>query len=301
MECTRMPTSSGTVSKTQTFFRRAISTLLLWGLVITAFASMRPWAHLLLISTIMILATVEYFTLTKKSAIATNGSWSIALCFAFCVGMFFFFLDSRAQLPLWMDGMFIFLAVAGSFIGQLRYPIKGHSSLLAMTAAVLGLLWIPWLFSFTARIEFAVRGVGALPGAPMLLWCLAVTKFSDMGAYLSGSLMGKNKMIPHVSPGKTWEGFAGALVFPQLVGILLFLYMPGTAALFHDSWLHVVLLALVVGVLAVLGDLAESFWKRALDVKDSGHLLPGIGGALDLIDSLCFTAPAVYFYLILTH
>jgi phosphatidate cytidylyltransferase len=296
-----MPPSSGTVTKTQTFFRRSLSTVLLWGVVITAFASMQPWAHLSLISALALLGTIEYFSLTKKSARAANALWGIALCVAFCAGMLYFFLHSRSHLPQWMDGMFIFLAVAGTFIAQLRHPIKGHSSLLSMTATILGLLWIPWLFSFTARIEFAAPGQGSLPGAPLLLWCIAVTKFSDMGAYITGSLIGKNKMIPHVSPGKTWEGLAGGLVFPQLVGILLFLYMPGTSALFHDSWVHVVLLALVVGILAVLGDLAESLWKRSLDVKDSGHFLPGIGGALDLIDSICFTAPAVYFYLILTH
>jgi phosphatidate cytidylyltransferase len=293
--------SSGTVSKTQTFFRRAFSTILLWGVVIAAFASMLPWAHLTLISAFMVLATVEYFSLTKKSAIPANALWGIVLCVAFCAGMLFFFLSPRPHLPQWLDAMFFFLAIAGTFIAQLRLPIRGHASLLAMTTTVLGLLWIPWLFSFTARIEFNAPGEGSLPGAPLLIWCIAVTKFSDMGAYITGSLFGKTKMIPHVSPGKTWEGFAGGLLFPQLVGILLFLFMPGTSALFHDSWLHVVLLALVVGILAALGDLAESFWKRALDVKDSGHILPGIGGALDLIDSICFTAPAVYFYLILTH
>jgi phosphatidate cytidylyltransferase len=73
---------------------------------------------------------------------------------------------------------------------------------------------------------------------------------------------------------------------------------PEQLAIF-PSWLHVIGLSLVVALLAVVGDLAESLWKRSLTVKDSGHSLPGIGGAMDLIDSLCFTAPAVYLYVTL--
>lgn len=262
---------------------------------------MLPWAHLALISALMILGSIEYCSLTKKSGIPIQSIWTISLSTIFAASLFYFFLNGAKIIPAWADLLFIFLAIVGTLTLQLRNPIKGHISLLAFITSLFGLLWIPWLFSFTARIDFVAHGTTQLPGAPMLLWCLAVTKFSDMGAYITGSLIGKNKMIPHVSPGKTWEGFAGGIIFPQLVAIALFLFMPGTSALFHHSWWHVTALALLVSLLAVIGDLAESLWKRSLDVKDSGHFLPGIGGALDLIDSLCFTAPVVYFYLIFTH
>jgi phosphatidate cytidylyltransferase len=103
-------------------------------------------------------------------------------------------------------------------------------------------------------------------------------------------------MIPHVSPGKTWEGFGGALVFAQLAGCGLFAAFPSELSVLH-SWGHVVALGFLLALLAVIGDLAESVVKRALDAKDSGRMLPGIGGSLDLIDSICFTAPALVFYL----
>jgi phosphatidate cytidylyltransferase len=103
-------------------------------------------------------------------------------------------------------------------------------------------------------------------------------------------------MIPHVSPAKTWEGFAGALAFSQLAGCVLYACFPHELAVL-GSWWHVIGLALLLSVLAVVGDLAESVVKRALGAKDSGHMLPGIGGSLDLIDSVCFTAPAMLVYL----
>ncbi|MDB4425239.1 phosphatidate cytidylyltransferase [Akkermansiaceae bacterium] len=143
-----------------------------------------------------------------------------------------------------------------------------------------------------------VEGGGEVPGAWLLLFMIAAAKFTDMGAYITGSLIGKNKMAPHLSPAKTWEGFLGALVFAQLAAW-------GVWILSGDilSWippLHVGVLALLIGLVAVAGDLAESILKRSLEVKDSGSLMPGIGGVLDLIDSLCFAAPVTYFYLLKT-
>jgi phosphatidate cytidylyltransferase len=124
---------------------------------------------------------------------------------------------------------------------------------------------------------------------------IAVTKFSDMGAYLTGSAIGRHMMVPQISAKKTWEGFAGALVFALFCSLALFKLMPGHLALLN--WTHATILGLLLGFAAVIGDLAESIIKRSTGVKDSGNLLPGIGGALDLIDSLLFTAPLLFFYL----
>jgi phosphatidate cytidylyltransferase len=103
-------------------------------------------------------------------------------------------------------------------------------------------------------------------------------------------------MIPHVSPGKTWEGFAGAIFFALLAGCGLYAYFPAPLAIFN-AWPHVIILSIILALLAVIGDLAESIIKRTVGAKDSGHMLAGIGGSLDLIDSLCLTAPALFFYL----
>jgi phosphatidate cytidylyltransferase len=124
---------------------------------------------------------------------------------------------------------------------------------------------------------------------------IVVTKFSDMGAYLVGSIIGRHQMIPHISPKKTWEGFCGALGLSLFASLALFRLMPGHLSMLN--WTHAIVLGLILGFAAVVGDLAESIIKRSTGVKDSGNFLPGIGGALDLIDSLLFTAPLLFFYL----
>jgi phosphatidate cytidylyltransferase len=198
--------------------------------------------------------------------------------------------------PGGFDGAAVFVAAAGAFILQLRHPLRGLDPLQAVAANLLGFVYVALLFNFTAKLVFMVPGEGQVPGSMLLLWLIAVTKFTDMGAYITGSMIGKHKMIPHVSPAKTWEGFFGALGFAQLAACGLFALWPDKLAAL-GGWPHVIVLGFVLALLAVVGDLAESVIKRSLGAKDSGNMLPGIGGALDLIDSLCFTAPVLYFYL----
>jgi phosphatidate cytidylyltransferase len=128
-----------------------------------------------------------------------------------------------------------------------------------------------------------------------LIYLMVVTKFSDMGAYVFGSLFGRHPFAPHISPKKTWEGFFGALVLSSLGSYWLYALIPARLAVLRLE--DVVILGLLLGVGAVVGDLAESIIKRSTHAKDSSRILPGIGGTLDLIDSLLFTAPLMYFYL----
>ena len=129
----------------------------------------------------------------------------------------------------------------------------------------------------------------------ILIYLLAVTKFADVGAYVIGSLFGRNKMIPRISPGKTWEGLVGAVVTSLVISMAMtYLMGPHVPAIsFTDS----IVLGLLLPLVSVVGDLAESVVKRDASIKDSGRTIPGIGGALDLIDSILFTAPVLYFYL----
>ena len=165
-----------------------------------------------------------------------------------------------------------------------------------MAFTLFGLLYVPWPFSFVTKIIFLLpRDNGSVTGHWYVLWLIVVTKFSDMGAYVTGSLIGKHPLIPHISPKKTWEGFFGALVFSIGGGCGLLAIMPHKLGYLQQ--IDAVVLGLVLGFAAIIGDLAESIIKRSADVKDSGKFLPGIGGALDLIDSILFTAPLLFFYL----
>ncbi|MES2981607.1 MAG: CDP-archaeol synthase [Verrucomicrobiota bacterium] len=288
--------SNSSPSKSAVFLRRGFSTLLLWAIVAAIFISMQPLAYVGLVAALIIISTLEYFKMLHVAGVKCFPRFGLFLALSYCGLASYFWLNGAKDIPPGLDAFYIFLAATGAFTLQLRYSIKGIEALLAVAVNLLGFVYIAYLFSFAGRISFGVDGAGTVPGAYVLLWLLAVTKFTDMGAYITGSLIGKHKMIPKVSPAKTWEGFAGALFFAQLAGCGLFWLMPDQLTALH-SWKHVIILGFVLALLAVIGDLAESIVKRSLNAKDSGKMLPGIGGGLDLIDSICFTAPALWFYL----
>ncbi len=125
------------------------------------------------------------------------------------------------------------------------------------------------------------------------LFIIALVWINDTFAYLSGSLLGRHKMTPILSPGKTWEGFAGGLLITLLAGWIIWNFT-GIATLW--AWFGI---SLLVSTLGLAGDLFESGLKRTVKVKNTGELLPGHGGILDRFDSLLFVAPAVLILVIL--
>jgi phosphatidate cytidylyltransferase len=176
---------------------------------------------------------------------------------------------------------------------------ENANGITAIAVTLFGLMYVPWLLNFIQKIFY-------FPGLEgdskyYVLYFLLVTKFSDMGAYMVGSLIGRHKMIPRISPGKTWEGFGGAIVV-STAGSLAFAHI-FAAHMKGMNALHAVILGVILSIAAVIGDLIESLFKREAGAKDSGKLFPGIGGILDLVDSLLFNAPLMYLYLrhILTH
>ena len=130
--------------------------------------------------------------------------YGLFLALSYCGLSSYFLLNDAKDIPPGLDAFFIFLAATGAFTLQLRYSIKGIEALLSVAANLLGFVYIAYLFSFASRISFGLPGSGDVPGAYVLLWLLAVTKFSDMGAYITGSLIGKHKMIPKISSTHIW-------------------------------------------------------------------------------------------------
>lgn len=134
--------------------------------------------------------------------------------------------------------------------------------------------------------------LAALPdgnGTSWLLMVLLGTAACDTGAFFVGSLLGKRKLIPHISPAKTWEGLVGGTLGAIIAAIAL-------SGLLRLDITQAVFLGLLVCAGAVAGDLCESLLKRAAGVKDSGHLIPGHGGLLDRLDSILFVVLAVYWF-----
>jgi len=125
----------------------------------------------------------------------------------------------------------------------------------------------------------------------LLGFLVIVVKAQDIGAYFIGTLLGKRPLLRRVSPKKSVEGSLGGVA---LSIVLAFVFR---GLLNEVSIGQLFLLGLILGVIGQLGDLFESLIKRDCNVKDSGNLIPGIGGALDVMDSLIFTAPVFYFYI----
>ena len=190
-----------------------------------------------------------------------------------------------------LDIFFLALHLLGAFTLTLTRALDGEQTLKRLVGSFFSFFYVIVLFNFLTRVLY----LPAENGVYYTVYLVTVTKFTDMGAYVIGSLCGKHKMIPHISPGKTWEGFGGAILGAYLASALIYFPFQAKLTLFNAT--HILILPIVIALATIVGDLAESVLKRCLKVKDSGHMLPGIGGALDLIDSLCFTAPILYLYM----
>ncbi|MFT5882833.1 MAG: phosphatidate cytidylyltransferase [Crocinitomicaceae bacterium] len=291
---------SDSKSKAQVFGARLFSTILLVVIVGGTFVSKNQWAYLGLICFLSIAASAELYKMIRANGLPCQVKLGVGLSIGYTLTIAYLLATMGAEaLPILgaVDGSAIAIAVLASFIFQLREPIDGSKSLVAVASTVLSFLYIPFLFSFMGRVLFVPDLAGAVPGAWLLIWLVCVTKITDIGAYCTGSLIGKHKMIPHISPGKTWQGFFGAIVWAVAFGCGLYALKSDQLTVL-GGWGHVIGLSVLLSLCTVVGDLAESVIKRSLESKDSGTTLPGIGGALDLIDSLCFTAPVLYFYLV---
>jgi len=275
----------------RTFFSRLSSSAILWCIALVITFSGHHVAFFLLISSLAMLGLWEYFAMLDHKGIPHFRATGMVCAFVFLAGSFFYFQKFGLAHAYDFEGsvsVFLLLVLFGR---QMFGRTREVAPLAAMAFTVFGLLYIPTLFNFMTKIVFAMPENGQF----YVLYLVVVSKFSDMGAYLTGMMIGKHPMAPLISPKKTWEGFAGAICFSMLGSFGLLWLIPHKLAALDST--HALILGLLIGVSAVIGDLAESVLKRSCDVKDSGHMLPGIGGVLDLIDSLLFTGPILFFYL----
>lgn len=186
----------------------------------------------------------------------------------------------------------------------------GRAMLLATSfpfAVLLGMLWqarkrtTDGTMLAGAATGFVFVYLGILPGFMLAIrvehsaWVLAavllVTKSCDIGAYFTGRSLGKHKLIPWLSPGKTWEGLAGGLVLAAIVSLLLL------RPLADIGWGYALLVGAILGLVGQGGDLLASMMKRDAGVKDSGTTIPGFGGVLDVVDSPLLACPVAFWLL----
>jgi phosphatidate cytidylyltransferase len=179
--------------------------------------------------------------------------------------------------------LMLVVALPTTVIAFTRDPAEG---VLDWLWAVAPIVYVGWLSAHFLLLREVVDGRDWVLLTVLTVW------ITDTGAYFVGKPLGRHKLAPNVSPGKTWEGAAGG----QIAGFLAVFGLTAAFGLDIDV-VHVVALGLLVPFAGQIGDLAESALKRGLGVKDSSGLIPGHGGVLDRLDSLLFAAPAVYWYL----
>ncbi len=185
-------------------------------------------------------------------------------------------------------------AVAGlaTMLWLLRRGIDGYVQ--NATASIFTLFYVPFLGSFVALMlaEGGTTGAGLDDdGVAGIITFILVTIASDIGGYVAGVLFGRHPMAPVISPKKSWEGFAGSVVFTTAAGVAL------VVLLLDGDWWVGVALGVIAVVMATLGDLCESVIKRDLEIKDMSQVIPGHGGLMDRLDSLLATIAPIWLLL----
>jgi len=160
-----------------------------------------------------------------------------------------------------------------------------------IAATMLGLLFVPFMLQFLLRLVAIESETG--DNLALCLWVVAVSKFCDVGALVTGLTLGRHKLAPLISPKKTWEGAVGGVLVSAGVGAAIAHFAAGRLPEMLTPAIAAII-AVPLAVATIISDLMESALKRRADVKDTGALIPGIGGAFDLTDSLILTAPVAY-------
>jgi len=205
-------------------------------------------------------------------------------------------MGDRSPLAEWQHtSQWAAVCLVGTVVGiLLRGQTTGAISSIAVTTWII--FYLGFLGSFVIRLRM---NIGGPIGAWFVLYHVAVTKFTDVGAYFTGISLGRHPLAPSISPNKTMEGFIGGLVWGVGVAVLLAWLggIIGPSDRLSLSSGRAVVFGLLVGLIGQVGDLVESLVKRDAHIKDSGALVPTFGGVLDVIDSPLLTAPAAWWLL----
>ncbi len=294
-------TDNAAASKRSAFRARLFSTILLWIILGTAmwFGHMPTVVGIAML--LGIAGSLEYAGVLQHADETHSRRHAILVVIAGLAWWMVVWSRPDWSVPGWLDFVIMFAATQVAFLLCYNTDVatQGQQVLRRLLSSVFGVFYTVVLYGYLVRIIFlgSDKTTTDIHGISLLLYVIAVTKFSDMGAYAVGSLISSNHfMCPKISPKKTWEGFVGAFIGGFVASCTLLWAMP--QMLQPITWSRSFILVPLLILLAVTGDLAESILKRCLHVKDAGHKLPGIGGILDLTDSLLYTTPAFYGYVI---
>lgn len=269
--------------------QRIFTALVMVAVLLTSLSMLSPLWFSLVIMAIVVVAGWEWTNLTRIDSRLAKTCYllvlsALLLVSSYWLGLFTEFNFQLAQtISYWAVGLWgvIFLWIQG-------YPSSAILWSPKPILAALGLLLLLFTWVAVAAILHGEHGKW------LLLLAIIVVALADVGGYVAGKLFGKRRLAPVISPGKTWEGFAGGVALELvLIAVLLWL-MP------EQSVSALIILIIPVALYSVMGDLFESMIKRHSGVKDSSQLLPGHGGVLDRIDGFMAALPLFSLLLIQT-
>jgi phosphatidate cytidylyltransferase len=242
------------------------------------------WVFALLAVAAMVLALWEFYALAKTLQLKPDAATG------YIAGAILITISLQPDYAITLAGGYFVVLVftAGSMVATTLRGAPFDKMIASVGATLLGILYIPLMGSHLLSIRM---GFDPTLSAHLLSFFFLVLMGADAGAYYIGRALGKHKLAPSISPGKTWEGAIGGMVAALAMGALSHFWF------FRELPLKYILpLSAVMTVVGILGDLAESALKRGAGAKDAASLLPGHGGLLDRLDSLLFNAPLIYYF-----
>ena len=252
----------------------------------------------MILAVLAIITLLEFYSLLSSSDIPTFRIIGAIFGFLIITGTW---VQNTFSLPNGIEMSLIALFLVSIFIRQC--PQKhNHKPLITIAGTVLGFLYVPFLFNYFTHILFTwetpeIAGLLGKTGRQLLFYIIAVVKMTDIGAYIIGTKYGRHKLIPRLSPAKTWEGCIGGIILGLITSFFFAWIVHWQFGVITINLYDALILGLLLPCLGTIGDLTESMLKRAAGTKDSGRIIPGLGGMLDILDSVLFAAPALYIYI----
>lgn len=281
---------------------RIISGCLLGAALVLSANYMPRWGIWALLMWVAALGQLEFYQLLARVGIPCFRYVGMASGVALIsVTSWFAGLDAASLARCYrMETMVLAVTLILVFVRQ--FPQKHNPRPLeTIGCTLLGIWYVPYLWNFLTRLVY-IWQTSPSPrvsntGRMLMLYLVVVVKMGDVGQYFTGLLMGRHKLFPRVSPGKTWEGLIGGWIVAMVTSLGFSYFNNGSLGVLRFPPAHALLLGFLLCSVGVVGDLFESLLKRAAGLKDSSHAIPGMGGVLDVIDSLLFGAPVLYAYI----